>query len=163
MLRKFCKEELGVNAEDCYHRHHPNDKTEFLWDFIASQKDSGILVVAESEQQSGNANELRGLKHDFEKLLYVFAPIRILICKHRKPEAAQTLLKELQDYSGECCVAFNPGAVFLVHFGWWNDLGSESYIWQCEGEPTKVKMVTMKFKPLKKATNRTSKSLMQAR
>ena len=76
-----------------------------------------------------------GLKHDFEKLLYVYSPIRILITKAKDRHHAQTLADELTSYAESCCLTFNPGASFILHFGLYDDAGNVSYHWQCKGEP----------------------------
>lgn len=61
-------------------RHYPpspesNQKDAFLWDYIAYKQGAGMLIVAESEH---NNRDTSGLKHDFEKLFYAIAPIKLL-------------------------------------------------------------------------------------
>jgi hypothetical protein len=149
MLRSFCESELALDANtECFHRGHPSGKGEFLWDFIAAQADAGILIAAESEQQAHTENEIERLKHDFEKLLYVFAPIRILICKSKDQEHSKRLLDELTEFCHGCCRSFNQGAVFLVHFSLWGDRGSHSYIWQSGGEPRETSTEKLAFEPV---------------
>jgi hypothetical protein len=63
-----------------YYRKH-FEKTEFLWDFIAAAPEVGIFLAAESEQAVADESQVTALKHDFEKLLYVYSPIRILITR----------------------------------------------------------------------------------
>ena len=111
------------------------EKSEFLWDFIASGLEVGIFLAAESEQAVHTDRDIVALKHDFEKLLYVYSPIRILITKARDQQHAQMLAGELAAYAQGCCLAFNPGASFVLHFGLYNGAGNISYHWQSAGEP----------------------------
>lgn len=111
------------------------EKTEFLWDFIASGLETGIFLAAESEQAVHTASDVVALKHDFEKLLYVYSPIRILITKAKDRQHAQVLADELAAYAQGCCLEFNPGASFILHFGLYNGAGNVSYHWQGAGEP----------------------------
>ncbi len=111
------------------------EKSEFLWDFIASGPHVGIFLAAESEQAVHTAPDIVALKHDFEKLLYVYSPIRILITKAKDQGHAETLAGELAEYAQGCCLVFNPGASFILHFGLYNGAGNVSYHWQSAGEP----------------------------
>jgi hypothetical protein len=111
------------------------EKAEFLWDFIASGIEEGIFLAAESEQEVHNAAHVVALRHDFEKLLYVYSPIRILITKAKDRRHAQDLAEDLAIYAAGCCLMFNPGASFILHFGLYNGAGNVSYHWQSAGEP----------------------------
>lgn len=127
-----------------YHRKHP-ENAEFLWDFIAVAPQVGVFLAAESEQESVSEEQVRLLKHDFEKLLYVYSPIRVLITKASDPNHAAKLAGDLTSYAQGCCLAFNPGAVFILHFCLWNGAGNISYLWQSSGEPAKPKMESIRF------------------
>jgi hypothetical protein len=133
----------------CYHRPRAgtDDKTsEFMWDFLAIQSNGGILLAAESEQ---NHLDAAGLKHDFEKLLYVFAPVRLLVAKARTKQEAASLALSLAEYAKGSCLHFNPGSAFILHFDLWNHAGSVSYLWQSKGEPTKLEPEEIDFgKPI---------------
>ena len=133
----------------CYHRPRSgvNDEpNEFMWDFLAIQSNGSILLAAESEQ---NHKDRTGLKHDFEKLLYVFAPIRLYVSKAETVEEAKMLASSLVGYAKGCCLHFNPGSVFILHFDLWHDAGSVSYRWQSEGEPPALKSEEIDFgKPI---------------
>jgi hypothetical protein len=124
------------------------EKTEFLWDFIAAAPEVGIFLAAESEQAVANEPQVTALKHDFEKLLYVYSPIRILITKARDRNHAGELAEALASYAHGCYLAFNPGAVFILHFVLWHGSGNVSYIWQSRGEPNKRKTETIYFEVL---------------
>ena len=147
-LRAFCMTELSVKVEDCFHRRHPTTQNEFLWDFIAVNQDSGILLAAESEQEAHNTATITGLKHDFEKLLYVYAPLRVLVCKARNSDEAKHLVAELTAYALGCCKAFNPGAVFLIHVCPWHNQPPLNYIWQSDGDPQQRRSEAMNFMPV---------------
>lgn len=121
------------------------EKKEFLWDFIASGLKTGIFLAAESEQAVHTASDVVALKHDFEKLLYVYSPIRILITKAKDRQHAQVLADELATYAQDCCLVFNPGASFILHFGLYNGAGNVSFHWQSAGEPEAISPEKMTF------------------
>ena len=127
-------ERRGQDLKSYYNRGKGEDR-EFLWDFIASSPETGIFLAAESEQKSHNAPAIGELKHDFEKLLYVYAPIRILITKARDREHAEEIVQTLRAYAKGCTLRFNPGSVFVLHFGCWDKKESFSYVFQSAGEP----------------------------
>jgi hypothetical protein len=143
LLRNFCQESLDLDpTTDCFHKNHPNGKREFLWDFLAVKKERGVLLVAESEQYANSPSTEIDLKHDFEKLLYIYAPIRVLLCKSRDEEHRKRLLCGLTAYANGCCLNFNPGSVFLLHFDMRRNETAEAlagitYIWQSKGNPQK--------------------------
>ena len=65
----------------------------------------------------------------------MYSPIRILITKAKNSQHAQALADELTSYAESCCLAFNPGASFILHFGLYGGAGNVSYHWQSKGEP----------------------------
>jgi hypothetical protein len=153
LLRVFCQQQWGINPKtDCFHKKrkgHPSDLNEFLWDFIATTKERGILLAAESEQKSHTKRDQTGLNHDFEKLLYVFAPIRLLIVKGKAKDESD-IVAGLQRYIGGCCQNFNPGSVFLIHYRCWTtkddpQVKSSTYYWQADGKPKTHKTTDLKF------------------
>ena len=108
----------------------------------------GILLAAESEQEAHNAETVTALKHDFEKLLYVYAPLRVLVCKARNDDEAAQLVADLKAYALGCCQTFNPGAVFLIHIPLWSKQGTLNYVWQSDGNPNPSKSESMEFVPI---------------
>jgi len=142
-LRSFFKAETEVSF---YHRPRTGmteESKEFMWDFLAIQSNGGILLAAESEQAQ---RQSKGLEHDFEKLLYVFAPLRILISKAATIEEAQQLASSLGEYAKGCCLHFNPGSVFILLFDLWGrDAGSVAYYWQSGGDPSKLELEEIRF------------------
>jgi len=155
MLKNFCDTEPGLGSEtSCYYHGHPDGKGEFLFDFTAFRGDTGMVIAGESEQYTYSQPQKESLMHDFEKLLYVYAPIRVLICKSKDQAVSSELIEELTQYGHRCCRSFNPGAVFLIHFRlWFWQNGSEkkssySYIWQSAGKPYETTEETLSFEPL---------------
>jgi hypothetical protein len=144
-FRRLDEFALRINPSlESYYRRH-GEKKEFLWDFIASSIDTGIIIAAESEQAVANENEVTDLKHDFEKLLYVYSPIRVLITKAKDAAHARKLSEVLAAYAHSCCLCFNPGSVFILHIGLWHGAGNVSYIWQSSGEPEAVVAERLSF------------------
>lgn len=147
-LREFCVHDLQLQRTECFHKNHPDGQNEFVWDFIAVRRNTGILLAAESEQATRKAGEVTDLKHDFEKLLYVFAPLRVLICKAVDGEHLKSLIEALIAYADGCCTNFNPGAAFLLHFRLPGGKDSRTYIWQSKGYPNQLSIESLKFVPL---------------
>jgi hypothetical protein len=132
----------------CFHKprlDHEEDRHEFLWDFIASVPGQGIVLAAESEQESSTANKFVDLCHDFEKLLYVFAPLRVLITKATSEKHAEELAGKLAQYANGCCQNFNPGSAFILHFCLISGASLVSFIWQSKGSPASVKSEPIRF------------------
>jgi len=141
-LEKFFEKDAGVT---CYYnsaKDSVDSRREFVWDFLAIKSNGGILLAAESEQHH---KEGIGFRHDFEKLLYVFSPIRLYITKAKTKEEAELLSHSLADYARGCCAHFNPGSVFILHFDLWNDSGSVTYLWQSKGEPVALESEEISF------------------
>ena len=103
-------------------------------------------MAAESEQAVHTSTDVQALKHDFEKLLYVYSPIRILITKAKDLQHAEELADTLAEYADGCCLTFNPGASFILHFGLYNGAGNVSYHWQSAGEPNALRSEKIAFK-----------------
>lgn len=131
-LEKFAQ---SKNSDLKSYYRKRGERSEFLWDFIASGLEVGIFLAAESEQAAHTNADVVGLRHDFEKLLYVYSPIRILITKAKDEHRAQELADDLAAYAQGCCLTFNPGASFILHFGLYNGAGTVSFRWQSAGEP----------------------------
>lgn len=145
-LSSFAQEHLQVPQSGCFHKRHLQGNTEFLWDFIALDAQNRVLLAAESEQSSKGERSLRRLKHDFEKLFYVYSPLRVLVCKAEDSNHVEKLVEELQTFSS--VVDFNPGAAFLLHFYLWSDRGAITYLWQDEREPVPQASRRLNFLPL---------------
>lgn len=133
----------------CHHKARAgfqDEPHEFMWDFLAISSIGGIVLAAESEQDHRKGQDL---KHDFEKLLYVFSPLRLFISKAKSVDEAEALAASLSQYAKGCCLHFNPGSAFVLHFDLWNT-GSIAFLWQSDGEPAKLGSETVSF--VKQAT-----------
>jgi len=116
-------------------------RSEFLWDFIAYQQGKGIFLVAESEQETKDKNGKReDLRNDFEKLLYVHAPLKLMICKTDTYDDAETLADDLSKYAREACQHFDPGSVLLLYCRTSKQKKEKNgaFLWQSPGEPTAI-------------------------
>ena len=133
-LCDFSREYLEVDPTTaCFHKRHSHGKAEFLWDFLAMGFDSEVLLVAESEQRTEDGTPLKLLRHDFEKLFYAYAPLRLLVCKAKDQTEARKLMLDLESYMGS--VVRLPGAILVLHFCFWHDAGTSTYFWQSTGDP----------------------------
>jgi hypothetical protein len=151
-LRKFCEVEFHLEPlSDCFHKGHPDQKGEFIWDFIATYQQRGILLAAECEQWTKTIGQVQDLKHDFGKLLYVFAPLRLLVCKAQDISKAKSLLVELTSYANGCCQNFNPGAAFLIFFWCEGEPTSYVYVWQGKEPYTVPGSVSITFNEIEAA------------
>jgi hypothetical protein len=87
------------------------------------------------------------LRHDFDKLLYVYTSLRVLVYKATDQDAADRLRDELTQHARESYTNFNPGSVFLLHCRLWQK-GSRTYFWQSKGEPAAIGKESLDFELL---------------
>ena len=130
-------------------RFHAKRESEFLWDYIASDDNQGIYLVAESEKQTGTRDaEKVPLRHDFEKLLYVFAPLRLMLCKATDADDAKRIATDLCKYAQGCCANFPPGSAFILYC---RVSGGEdiSDFWQAPGDPQPMSKCCIDFHALR--------------
>jgi hypothetical protein len=126
-------------------RFHRSNKSEFLWDYIASDDSQGIYLVAESEKATGLRDaESLPLKHDFEKLLYVFAPLRLMMCEASDVGDAKRIAQLLDEYAKTCCANFQPGCVFILYCRVKAGKNIAS-CWQVAGEPQPMSLGAIAF------------------
>jgi hypothetical protein len=112
-------------------------RPQFLWDFIAYVQGAGILIAAESEWENKSTPEIM---HDFEKLLYVRSPIKLMMCRVEEGKKAATeLCDELFDYMQRTCTDFSPGELFIIYCLRERNLdgssGDAAFTLQVDGEP----------------------------
>lgn len=112
-----------------------NQKGAFLWDYVAYQQGSGILIAAETEYDS----KPHKLKEDFDKLLYVRSPIKLfLFWLNKHEDTYEQVVTDLAEYM-DSCSEYSPGEVFILYCRTWsNDDGSSGDFasWlQIAGEP----------------------------
>jgi hypothetical protein len=122
-----------------------NQKGAFLWDYIAYQQGSGILIAAETEYES----KLHKLKEDFDKLLYVRSPIKLFMFWLRKDEDNfDTVVAELAEYMTSCS-EYSPGEIFILYCRTWTNADGSSgdfASWlQIPGEPCAPDATTKRF------------------
>jgi len=112
-----------------------NQKGAFLWDYIAYQQGSGILIAAETEYDS-NAHKL---KEDFDKLLYVRSPVKLFMFWLSKNEDTfEKVVAELAEYMTSCS-EYSPGEIFILYCRTWTNTdgstGDFASWLQIPGEP----------------------------
>jgi hypothetical protein len=123
------------------------ERNEFLWDFIAYREGEGVFLVVESEQQTQNnkSGHRVNLKHDFEKLLYVRAPLKLMLCKTKNPGTAEELKDDLGKFASSACQHFDPGSILILYCR--TSIGEEdiAFIWQSPNEPTPLTSEPLAF------------------
>jgi hypothetical protein len=96
-------------------------KTErqFLWDYVAYSPYRGLVIVAESEHDN-RTKDKKVFQHDFEKLLYVRSPVKLMLCWAKTKKKAEQILS----WVGACmkppsqkptCTEFSPAEVFILY------------------------------------------------
>ena len=122
VLREF-SDSLGIGAE-CYPSAKniaPEQKArQFLWDFIAYKPQKGILLAVESEHM----NDKHSILEDFEKLLYVRSPVKLMMCRVHDPANAERQAIQIkdwaQDFMEQTCTWYSPGEVFILYCVYWS-------------------------------------------
>ena len=116
--------------------------------FETSPAGRGFLIFAESEFHKS----LDGIKADFEKLLYVRAPCKVMMCWASQPSRATVIAKELSDYAHSNCNQFSPGEVYVLYFSNWGTAATEpAFLWQAPEIPSSESEIPFKFEPLELA------------
>ncbi len=116
LLRQFSDKKSAVSLPSAPGTPSSDRKALFLWDFVAYIDGKGLLIVAESEHES----DIRGLQHDFEKLLYVRSPVKLFMCRMETEEDHIGTLDDLFEYMRSVCSIYSAGEVFIVYFVWWS-------------------------------------------
>jgi hypothetical protein len=88
---------------------------QFLWDFVGYVKERGILIAAESEWNRKRTE----IELDFEKLLYVRSPLKLMMCRMKTEEEAEQICKSLGHFAKATCKEFSSGEVFIIYCVWW--------------------------------------------
>jgi len=117
------------------------DGPQFLWDFVGYVNGRGILIAAESEL----SREQGEVEYDFEKLLYVRSPIKLVLCRLRATsgaeaeEEAKSICSSLRNFMNSTCKNYSPGEVFILYCVWWAIDGGPNrdiaYTLQVHGDP----------------------------
>ena len=121
---------------------------EFLWDYIAYVQGKGILIAVESEYDNGYTESILG---DFDKLLYVRSPIKLMICRVDEERVKSSdVCKRIFDYMNDCCSEFSPGEIFIIYCRKWSNAdgsnGDIVYQLQVSGEPMHRGIGSERFK-----------------
>ena len=117
---------------------------EFLWDFVAYKQGSGILLAAESE----HSTESKELTYDFEKLLYVRSPLKLMMCRITSKTDADNIKKWLSDWMLGSCTEYSAGEVFIIYCVWWDEGAGNrdiAFVFQIPGNPNHVTIKEPKF------------------
>jgi hypothetical protein len=125
LLRTFAKEHGAESYPS--DPNMPGRDAQFLWDFIAYKQGEGILLAAESEHDNTKSEIAR----DFEKLLYVRSPVKLMLCRldHRHPSfdnakaEAHDIKREMESCMRRSCDWYTPGEVFVLYCVWWAESG----------------------------------------
>jgi hypothetical protein len=95
---------------------------QFLWDFIACQPQKGILLAAESEHD----NKKNAILEDFEKLLYVRSPLKLMMCRVNGEKQATEIKDWLQEFMQKTCTWYTPGEVYVLYCVYWSGTNGEN-------------------------------------
>lgn len=124
LLREFAQQS-EINAE-CYPSAKdvpPEQRAkQFLWDFIAYKPKTGIVLAVESE----HGDDKNSVLEDFEKLLYVRSPVKLMMCRVGGEEGALKIKDWAQEFMEQTCTWYSPGEVFVLYCVWWSGLGQEN-------------------------------------
>lgn len=151
LLRQFA----AKNKANSYPSPELKDP-QFLWGFIAHQPQKGILLAAESEHD----NHKERILEDFEKLLYVRSPLKLMICRVNHPEDAETQANEIRDCVQEAmqkrCIWYTPGEVYILYCVCWAGASGENrdyaFRLQVNGELEYARLTSELFEEFKVAT-----------
>jgi hypothetical protein len=139
LLRKFARMKGAGGYPTSDPRNSKKRKALFLWDFVA-YGGKGLLFVAESEWEKKDA----GLKHDFEKLLYVRSPVKLFMCRMKTGQEPAEVKAKLLRYMRSVCSYYSAGEVFILYFVWWSITDGKNrdvaYYLQIPGESEHVEV-----------------------
>ena len=149
-LRTFAKSYAADCVTYLSRKHDPTDekKGEYLFfDFLAYVPKKGFLIAAETEFDNKTIESLQG---DFEKLLYLHAPCKIMMCRASDPHHAAHIAAQLSYYANDVCDQFSPGEVFVLFFPNYGsgDMEELSFYWQVPGEPHPQCLEPFRFVPM---------------
>jgi hypothetical protein len=99
-----------VKCFDCY-PDRKRGKKPFLLDYQWCKGGAGTVLAVESELST---REIRGFKHDFEKLLCWKSPLKLMIAWETPGLKAERISKELSEYASEGLSQFVKDEVFLL-------------------------------------------------
>ena len=134
LLREFTQTKEAESYPSAKDAPIEQKAKQFLWDFIAYKPKTGILLAVESEHE----NKEHSILYDFEKLLYVRSPVKLMMCRVAGEEDALKLRRTAQDFMEQTCTWYSPGEVFVLYCVWWSGHGQDNrdfaYLLQVKGE-----------------------------
>jgi hypothetical protein len=105
----------------------------------------GFLIFAESEYNKSTTS----IEPDFEKLLYVRAPCKVMICWPKHVKDADEIVDRLSKYADDNCNQFAPGEVYVLYFSnWGSNMEEAAYYWQAPGNPSEQCVLPFRFEPI---------------
>lgn len=121
---------------------------QFLWDYIAYKPKTGIVLAVESE----HGNDKHSVLEDFEKLLYVRSPVKLMMCRTRSEDEALSIRGWAQEFMEQTCTWYSPGEVFVLYCVWWSGEGRGNrdfaYLLQIKGECNYCGLTTERFETI---------------
>jgi hypothetical protein len=119
---------------------------QFLWDFVAYIQGKGLLLAAESEHN----NSKHEIERDFEKLLYVRSPLKLMLCRVASEAQANRIKGWLERFMRKTCAWYSPGEVMILYCVWWAERGGANrdfaYMLQLNGNLNYVPLTTEQFR-----------------
>jgi len=117
-LRAFCDDSSQhPYSLESYPPSGSNQKGSFLWDYVAYQQDTGILITAESEHD----NHLGALARDFDKLLYANSPIKLFIFRTEEDTPAIMRIVDHLTKHMASCTEYSPAEVYVLYCRRWRN------------------------------------------
>jgi hypothetical protein len=116
LLQRFADREGFASFPD---KRGGLSEKQFLWDYVAYAKGRGLAIVAESEHDN-RIKKKKEFQHDFEKLLYVRSPLKLMLCWAKSEKKADEILswvKECMEPPSKepTCTEFSPAEVFILY------------------------------------------------
>jgi hypothetical protein len=103
--------EEGLKDFASYFNDRENKRRAFLLDFLWWQEGLGTLLAVESEISDPS---IKGLQHDFEKLLCWKSPMKLMITTEHPGRSAEVIAHELSVYARNCCSQYVPNETYLL-------------------------------------------------
>ncbi len=145
LLRQFAKSKRAKSYPARTGSQPKSRAKQFLWDFIADLDGQGILLAAESEYIIDD----HAIKEDFQKLLYVRSPVKLMMCRVKSQQNADVIKDSLNEFISDACSWLSPGEVYVLYCVWWAGADGQNrdiaYTLQCKGELNYVGITTEKF------------------
>jgi hypothetical protein len=150
LLQRFADQEGFASFPD---RREGRAEKQFLWDYVAYAEGRGLVLVAESEHDNGTKDK-EEFQRDFEKLLYVRSPLKLMLCWAKSVEKAREILswvkRCMEPPSNEpTCTEFSPAEVFIL-FCTCSDKQDFVYQLQIGGEPMHRPISGEDFEPVQR-------------